>query len=233
MGIERAYFSKQHKKPKVSIIIPTRFRSELFKNRLVTIKKHTPELSNGTAELIVVMDEDDKASISLRGIGRKIIVPPLSTPAFKWNKAARYALGNWLVTISDDCIPEKDWLKNALKTPNKGFIGLPDGVTGDRNNYFTPLYMATKAWLRKYNGGVLVIPCYKSWYADIETAQRAHRSHTYVIAEHSVVTQLHSIFQTAPDDEIYRIGRERQAADLDMFNQRVLARFPDDFERVL
>lgn len=233
MSVEDRYFNKQHKKPKVSIIIPTRFRSELLRERLITLKKHTPELSNGTAELIVVMDNDDQKSINLRGIERKIIVPPLSIPAFKWNKAASLALGNWLVTISDDCIPEKDWLSHALKTKNKGFIGLPDGVTGDRNNYFTPLYMATKAWLRKYHGGVLVIPHYKSWYADIETANRAHMSGTFVVGWKSTVKQLHSIFGTAPDDEIYRIGRQRQAEDLRTFECRKMTNFPDDFERVL
>lgn len=232
MGIEERLMRKR-KKPIVSIIIPTRKRSELLRSRLVTLRKHTPELSNGTAELIVVVDSDDYLSINMKGIERKIVVLPLSTPAYKWNRAAKCALGRWLVTISDDCIPEKDWLKNALKTKNKGFIGLPDGVTGDRNNYFTPLYMATRTWLKKYNGGVLVIPHYKSWYADIETANRAHNSNTYVVGEHSTVTQLHSIFGSAPDDEIYEIGRRRQLEDFEMYKRRIQIGFPDDFEGVL
>lgn len=232
MGIEERLMRKR-RKPQVSIIIPTRFRSDLLKSRLITLKKNTPELSKGTAELIAVMDQDDQASINLRGIERKIIVPPLSIPAYKWNEAAKVALGNWLVTISDDCIPDPDWLKNALKTPNKGFIGLPDGVTGDRNNYFTPLYMATKKWLKKYNGGVLVIPYYQSWYADIETANRAHRSRTYVVGWQSTVKQLHTIFGSAPNDEIYKIGESRRAADLATYNYRFRIGFPDDFQGVL
>lgn len=234
MSYEKRYFNKQKKKPFVSIIIPTRMRAKLFSERLRKIKENTPEFSNGTAELIVVVDSDDPASINMKGIERRIIVPPLTTPANKWNEACKHALGEWLVTISDDCIPQKDWLRNALiHTENKGFIGLPDGVSGDRNRFFTPLYMATRSWLRKYHGGVLVIPWYKSWYADVETAQRAHRSSTYTVGWTSEVKQLHSIFGTAPSDEIYRIGEMRRAEDLQMFNLRASNGFRDDFEAVI
>lgn len=221
---------------KASIIIPTRNRSALFESRLQILFDNTPELRNGEAELIVSLDKDDNDTRLMLYKYPTVQIfenPPLEIPCIKWNNAAYCALGEWLVTVSDDCVPENYWLSNALSMLSYGFLGLPDGVTGSRNQFFTPLYMAKREWLRKYNGGVLVIPKYKSWYADIETAMRAHRSHTYVVAGRSVLTQLHSIFQTAPDDEIYRIGRERQAEDKKTYNQREIDGFPDDFEAIL
>lgn len=223
--------------PEVSIIIPTRHRHRLLKERLETIFKHTKELATGVAELIIVADIDDDDTYemlsNIMSVPRIVTSKQLETPANKWNQAAKIAHGEWLVTISDDCIPEEAWLTHALGMLTHGFIGLPDGVTGARNLSFTPLYMATKTWLRKYHGGVLVIPHYKSWYADVETAIRAHRSGTYMVGANSVVTQLHTVFGTAEDDEIYRIGEMRRAEDLATYNLRSSYGFPDDFERVL
>lgn len=222
-------------KPEVSIIIPTRMRSQLLGERLETIIKHTPELENRDAELIIALDQDDSETINLVVEKRLDVISckSLETPANKWNQAVRYARGNWLVTLSDDCIPQDKWLTNALSMLTNGFIGLPDGVTGDRNNLFTPLYMATREWLSKYHGGVLVIPHYKSWYADIETAMRAKRSNTYTVGRNSVVKQLHTVFGTAVNDEIYKLGESRRAEDLAMYNLRSSYGFPDDFERVI
>ncbi len=221
---------------KASIIIPTRHRAKLLESRLQTLYKNTPELRTGEAELIIALDMDDEDTKKLAASYPLVKVStnlPLELPCVKWNNASKVANGEWLVTVSDDCIPEFEWLTHALNSLNQGFLGLPDGVTGSRNQFFTPLYMATRGWLRKYNGGVLVIPKYKSWYADVETAMRAHRSHTYMVAGRSVVTQLHSIFQTAPDDEIYELGRQRQREDARVYNERELAGFPNDFERCL
>ncbi len=226
-------------KPLASIIIPTRHRAKLLDKRLNYLLKNTPELFNGKADLIIAYDEDDNDTSNLRNKFGGILEiywfsnPPLEIPCVKWNNAARKARGEWLVTISDDCMPEDKWLGSALNTVNRGFLGLPDGVTGDRNNLFTPLYMATKEWLRKYNGGVLVIPCYKSWFADVETCIRARRSNTYIVSKNSVVTQLHPVFKTAQDDEMYKLGETRRAEDFKTYHLREDKGFPDDFERCL
>lgn len=231
--------------PKVSIIIPTRGRSQLLLPRLRLVEKNTPELYSGEAELIWVIDIDDSDTfrvlfgenlehLKLGVINDRIIaVNKLETPANKWNQACKYAKGEWLVTLSDDSAPTPNWLTNALKTRNYGFLGLPDGVTGDRNRQFTPLYMATREWLKKFNGGVLVIPSYGIWYADIETALRAHNSLTYMVAWESVVTQLHADFGSAQDDDTYAIGRSRRINDLKIFEERKAKDFPNDFDSVL
>lgn len=222
---------------KASIIVPTRNRVAYLLPRMRLLERNTPELSNGTAELIFSVDEDDTQTIELVRTCFSncpyIINPKLEIPAVKWNNAIPAASGEWLVTVSDDSIVHPNWLTNALRMLTKGFIGLPDGVTGARNNYFTPLYMATREWLRAYNGGVLVIPAYKCWFADIETAERAHRSGTYTVGMNSVVEQLHADFKTAENDSIYDIGRQRRNDDYLMYEKRKALGFPDDFERVL
>lgn len=220
-----------------SIIIPTRNRAKLLLPRLKTIFDNTPELRNEKAELIIAHDEDDKETHELLAHEFALVWAPASQPfelpCIKWNNAAKIAQGEWLVTMSDDSEPEFLWLESALDSLNYGFLALPDGVTGARNRFFTPLYMATREWLKKYHGGVLVIPKYKSWYADIETAQRAHRSHSYILAGRSVVAQLHPTFGNAPDDEMYRLGRTRHEEDKRIFEQREKLGFPNDFEGVL
>lgn len=225
---------------KASIIIPTRHRAWLLEKRLKTLLKHTPELFNGEAELIIAGDIDDTMTydmlenLYLHTTGIKwLACLPLDLPCNKWNVSTKMAKGDWLVTISDDCVPINNWLRNAFETPNKGFIGLPDGVTGGRNLSFTPLYMATRDWLIKNNGGVLVIPKYKSWYADIETCMRAQRSNTYVVGFRSTCTQLHTCFGTAKNDEMYKLGESRRQDDQQMFIYRQINNFPDDFERCL
>lgn len=223
----------------VSIIIPTRNRSQLLGERLKVIVENTKELIDGTAELMIVVDGDDLES--KRVVSDSLIhqphaivhSKPLELPCNKWNQAAVLAQGYFLVTLSDDCVPEPGWLTNALSLISYGFIGLPDGVTGERNNQFTPLYMATKTWLKKYNGGVLVIPCYKSWYADMETAWRARRARHYMISPYSTVKALHTDFGTAPNDDMYELGKSRREADLKLFKLRGDKGFPDDFKGVL
>lgn len=223
---------------KTSIIIPTRNRAKALEKRLDILIDNTPEINEGEAELIFAIDTDDVQTYKMlekfmRSEFNVSENEPLEIPAIKWNQACKIAKGEWLVTISDDCVPEKQWLFNAFNTNNHGFIGLPDGVTGARNQFFTPLYMATRDWLKKYHGGVLVIPWYKSWYADIETAFRARRAGHYMYAPNSVVTQLHTVFGTADNDDIYKLGETRREADRMMFETRQLSNFPDDFEGVL
>ena len=221
---------------KVSIIIPTRKRSSLLIPRLRCIERNTPELRSGGAELIYVVDEDDPDSRSLleKNNHRLTIVPKLTTPANKWNHVLPdIARGEWLVTLSDDSAPHPNWLTNALVTKNYGFLALPDQNLERSRNQFTPLYMATREWLRKFNGGVLVLPVYGIWYADIETCFRAQKSLTYTVAWNSMVEQLHADYGSAPDDETYAIGRARRISDLKIFEERQRQGFPDNFERIL
>jgi len=229
------------KEIKASIIIPTRGRVDRLKERLPILIERTPEFKEHT-EIIFAVDVDDKESYdyltSLGVFAINVLIydknESFALPCDKWNRAATLARGKWLVTVSDDCIPEKEgWLTRALETKNYGFLALPDGVTGDRNKHFTPLYMTTRPWLKKWNGGVLVLPMYKSWYSDIETCWRAKNSFTYIVAWDSVLKQVHPEFNSTPNDSIYQLGVTRRAADLKMFESRKKLNFPDDFEGVL
>lgn len=223
--------------PEVSIIIPTRNRSHLLTERLEILINHTPEIHSGEAEVIIAYDKDDEgtAKIARNFPGLKsFICEPLEIPCNKWNLAAKEAReSKWLVTMSDDSKPHDRWLTNALLMISFGFIALPDGVTGTRNELFTPLYMATRQWLKYFNGGYLVPPYYKSWYGDMEIAEKAHRSKTYILGKNSVVEQLHANFGTAPDDEIYSLGASRRRDDSKMFEARKKLGFPDEIKGVL
>lgn len=223
--------------PLVDIIIPTRRRSGLLTERLRVLERNTPELHNDKAVVTIAYDVDDPETreVISKNFGYFHISPNLSLalPCDKWNKAAANSRAEWLVTMSDDSIPHPDWLTNALGMISYGFLGLPDGITGERNKMFTPLYMATRQWLKDFNGGVLVLPMYKSWYADIETCERAKRSGTWMLADRSVVEQVHECFGTAPNDEIYELGKTRRVEDFKTFMRRRNEGYPNDFKGVL
>jgi len=223
------------------IILPTRKRAKFLRSRLELILRRTPEIGSSDAFFIVAADVDDNETIK--------VVNDLKLPVFfnrseeipcmKWNFTVEWYEENfvpekenlWYVTLSDDCEPVENWLSYALdETKNSGFIGLPDLITGERNKLFTPLYTATRKWLVENNDGLLVPPYYKSWYGDIEIAMKAQASNTYVVGWRSGVLQLHSCFNTAPDDEMYKLGRSRQMEDSITFQRRQVQGFPNTRE---
>ena len=125
---------------------------------------------------------------------------------------------------TDDVRWKPRWLERALRTPNQGYIGLPDGEIPLEN--FCPHFLARREWLKEVNGGVLSIPNYKSWFTDVETARRAQRSGGYAFSDELLIEHLR---KSLPNDKTYEIGRQYQARDAEIFIIREKAGFPDDF----
>jgi GT2 family glycosyltransferase len=98
----------------ISVIIPTCERTESLARCL--------EQLAGAAEIIVSDDgrsSDTRQLISCRFPKVRWLQGPRRGPAANRNHGARYASGEWLAFVDDDCIPDSAWL-------NEIAIGIPD-----------------------------------------------------------------------------------------------------------
>lgn len=115
---------------KASVIVPFTRRSFILRiiNSLISESKNL--------EIIIV----GKGSAFAKKYNSKVqaIEPKnLLNPSQARNLGAKAAKGDFLVFIDDDCIPQKDWLKENIKALKNSSIGAVGGkVVGGSNKYF-------------------------------------------------------------------------------------------------
>lgn len=204
----------------LSIVIPSLNRPILLHNTVCRLLETAPG-----AEIIVVSESPEGAVEFLPQI---VYLQEGGTGIEKGNLGAKVARGDWLLGASDDLLWSSEWYQIALATPNKGFIGLQDGEIPPAD--FSPHIMASREWLRTYNGGVLGVPHYKSWYVDIEACEKAKLSGTYAYTPKQVVTHLRNF---VADDSTHAKGRQFHEADHRTFLKRQSENYPNDFEGYL
>ena len=209
----------------ISIIIPTLGRPERLKKTLSGL-----DIDDSELQIIILYNHDDT---SMRGFSFKDPILPFELPTRmtaiqKWNIGARISCGKYILLAQDDIEFPLLWKEKALSTPNNGFIGFQDG---HGNEEFYPDYMATRNWLRLNQGGVLVVPHYKSWCGDLEIRDRAMRVGDYVCG--GTIIHNHVFHNPFLDDETYRLGRKNHDQDFKLYEERKRLDFPNDFEGVL
>jgi len=219
----------------ISVIIPSLDRPQRLISCLTSLQKY----SKGSVEVVVILDGEDKSSLeavtdfATKGVTIPITVRILKdhpTPIEKWNHGAKHSKGGWIMLAADDIVFTQEWDIVSLATPNHGFLALRDTVQLDR--WFEPHYMATRGWLKQFNGGVLACPHYKHWCPDTEIAQRAHRAGHYKVSE-AIIPHNHIIWGTAPNDATYDRAKPYHNTDLKLFNERMSKSFPNDYEGYL
>jgi len=212
----------------ISVIVPSRHRSEQLRVYLGQLSNVSPGI-----EIITVLDYDDVDSLSLRLPGQRVVMewkqePP--TPVEKWNTGLAAATGDAFVLGGDDHWFKQGWLEDAQACLEEGagFIGLAE----QREIGWPVIYLMTREWCKKWHGGVLCVPHYKSQCVDKETYFRAMRSQDWIWPE-GVVENHHPYHGTKPWDDIYRRGQAWSEEDHKTFERRRSAGFPDDFPPVL
>jgi len=187
-------------------------------------------------EVVTVIDREDEATLE-RVIQFSPFSPNIVTvdghpdPVFKWNEGAKVARGNWLMLGADDLLWTRNWIAESLNTEgHHGFLAFRDNPRSDKA--YEPHYMATRDWLKKYNGGVLCIPHYKHWYIDVEIASRALRAGHYKVSR-AILPHKHYLFGTAPVDSTYDKAKPYYSDDCKIYAQRLEQCFPNDFESYL
>jgi len=218
----------------ISIILPTLNRADQLVRNLRILREN----SRTTLEIVVILDKEDTESkykllaYFNEEVKEYFIVKIMEghpSPVEKWNEGAKLSSGEWLMLGADDVEWTPAWDDISLKTfPNKGFLALRDFA--DSKKVFEPHFMATRQWLKMYNGGVLAIPHYKHWYLDLEIALRAGKH--YEVSQ-AVLPHKHVIWGTAPNDKTYKRAKPYYEIDSQIFDDRRKRGFPNDFESYL
>lgn len=126
---------------KVTVIIPTYNRENELKVCLDALSNQTYK----NYEIIVIDDGSTDGTKKLVKTYKNIkyIYQNNYGPAKARNKGIISATGEILAFTDDDCIPEKDWLKNAVPYFNNPSIIGVEGITMSSDLYSTPTSIAT------------------------------------------------------------------------------------------
>ncbi len=101
----------------ISVIIPTCNRNLLLSRCLDCLAANKQQLDSFFYEVIVSDDGDKNQArdlISKKYSWVKWIEGPKKGPAANRNHAAKYAKGDWLLFVDDDCLPDRNWIRTYL-----------------------------------------------------------------------------------------------------------------------
>ena len=220
---------------KVSIIVPTLNRPRLLEKLIANIQATT--LSDNY-ELIILVEDGDNETWNFLGANsfpsniQVHSIPTSSSPIAAWNYGLRKSQFPWILLAADDIEFPSYWLEDALNTPNQGFLALPEKEGGTPNLNWEPHFMATRAWLKEFQHGVLTIPHYRHWGTDVETCDRATRSNTFTRAR-TIVKHHHWMKNASLIDSTYQNAQKFYNRDIMLYQTRRSMGFPDDFDSVI
>ncbi|MFL9844953.1 glycosyltransferase family 2 protein [Flavobacterium rhizosphaerae] len=106
----------------ISIIIPTYKRLEMLKCCLDCLSYSVQGLAKGIYEIIVSDDSpDDTTKVMLENFYPEVQYNkgPKKGPAANRNSGAAFSQNEWIMFIDDDCIPDKNLVKNYIKAIEK------------------------------------------------------------------------------------------------------------------
>lgn len=213
--------------PLISIIIPSRDRPTQLLRAIQNVQATTV---GHNVEIIVVLDIPDQTSQALvKDLPVRVITMPPSyvhgNPQQKFQAGYQAALGEWIVSGSDDIIFCDGWLDAALAWPNKGYIGLCE-------DYFKAdlavLVMATKAYVETIMEGCFGLWPYHVWYADVEWRDRAIAAGAYTVCPDAKFEHLHYLFHKGPRDSVAILSEQFHRMDEATYVRRQKAGWPKE-----
>jgi hypothetical protein len=175
-------------------------------------------------EHILAVDSDDTASIDLAKQFRHVVVEPGSCVR-AWNAAAKVAIGEVIVQLSDDWMPCYGWddaiLREIGDTARSAVLAVSDG---NRTDSLLCMAILTRARLEQQEGATLFSPEYLSVYSDNEFSHRAWRDGVVIDArERLKFRHVHPFFdKSVPMDATYAASNaaERYADGKATFEKR-------------
>jgi len=166
-------------------------------------------------EHILAVDSDDASSVELAKQFSHVVVEPGSCVR-AWNAAAKVAVGDVLVQLSDDWIPCYGWdtaiLAEIGDTSLEWVLAVSDG---NRTDSLLCMAILTRARLERQEGGTLFSPEYLSVYSDNEFSHRAWRDGVVIDArERLKFRHVHPYFDSSvPMDATYKASNAAERYD--------------------
>jgi hypothetical protein len=188
--------------------------------------------STGLARVYAVARPDEtEAAAAWKAAGAEVLVGDGATFAQRINDGYRQTAEPWMLVTGDDVLFRPGWLDHAqaLAGDRHHVVGTNDLA----NQRVTAGHHATHMLVRRsyvdevgagWDGpGVLCHEGYRHWFVDDEIVTAAKQRGVWAMALGSVVEHMHPIVGKAPDDDVYRQGRESMQADRDLFAVRLAA----------
>lgn len=219
---------------RVSVVMPTQARAE----QAVRCVERLRQTARGyDLEVVAVADDDEVSAAALAPVADAVILTPGRVgPVAGWNLGAEVASGDVLVLGADDLWAFHGWVGEMLERmaefpDGDGMVGFND--LAQDGDVLATHYAVSRRFAREHFGGVLVCPHYQSYYVDVEATARGKRAGRYTWAQNAVLEHRHWLWRKAACDGLYVERAPLMATDEALFRRRMLAGWPDDFERVL
>ncbi len=218
---------------KVSIIIPTYCRPEQLRRNTERLLYTVRDLET---EIIVSAEVAERSLAAVEDLPVKAIFhPDWRGSVANWNLGAADATGDLLVVGADDLWWGDGWLHEALEQmalTETCFCGLNDMMWNGWDNASTH-WAITRQGIIDHCGGCLMPPCYKTTFVDNEINHRIKRAGQYTWCAQAMVDHMHFSIGKSEKDKCYRTMTLHFYNDKRIYERRLEAGFPDDFDAVV
>lgn len=202
---------------KLSILLPSAYRPEQLRRAVELVWEKTPL----PVEVCISIVEDDTASRQvIEDLSQgwwivRTIEEYKKGAVYAWNQLAGLVTGDILALWADDLLPYSGWSEAALAALDEmgghGLVGFND-ISSDGNIYAAH-WLADRAFIDEYLGGMMYPPVYHSWWADREVTDIAKRLGRYRWCEQAVVEHLNYTFGKSVLDRTYQDAARNYEAD--------------------
>lgn len=209
----------------VAVIVPVLRRPQNAKPFMDSLKV-TAEL----AAVYAVCDSDDEQTIAAwKDAGAVTLVDDLVTFPKKVNLGYRETVEPWLFLVGDDVVFHPGWLDQAMHVARQtgadvigtNDLGNPRVIAGEHATHMLLRRSYVDEVGASWDGpGVVCHEQYRHCFVDDEVVNAAKRRGAFASAKHSVVEHRHPFWESAPDDDVYALGRERFDDDRRLFLNR-------------
>jgi hypothetical protein len=222
---------------KISIVIPTCFRPEMFSNMLDSMEKTS---AGYDIETIAIVDRDAET----REVAKKrcTIVDysdEMRGGIFCWNRGLELSSGDIIVPSGDDQLFYDGWLGYALESHEKhlsgcGVVGMND-LAYNGNVQLATMFVFDRRYCKDHMGGVIAPPVYNYYCVDSEINAKAKSLNMFYWDKRSIVEHLHSAHGKREKDkhDIHREENNFMEIDNKIFEERKAQGFPITWESLI
>ena len=201
----------------VSIIIPSRGRTELLYKTLDTIKENTVY---PYYDINIVVDYDDIETYSnVNGAYNTIINYSYAKYVGSINNGAEHSKNEYIAFLADDVFVESGWLSEAMYTmqrqfaDNKGIVMFYDKEHNKRSSYG----LVSKSFAYSINNWTLLNSNYYHKCSEIELQIKATNLGKSTVCKRAIVKHLHDY--TEYNDDTKRRTESLKWRDSRVFNK--------------
>ena len=222
---------------KVSVIVATSGRPEMFRNMLRSLSDTT---QGQEVETIVVIDSDLEACIAAMESRCRVNYSRYMRGALCcWNKGLSMSNGDIIVPAGDDQIFHEGWLEYALESHREklggyGVVGMND-LAYDGNTQLATMLLFDRKYCKEVMGGVIAPPVYNYYCVDSEWNAKAKALGKFYWDERSVVEHLHPAHGKREPDQHDQLKVDNNWMEIDnkIFEERKALGFPVTWESMI